>query len=119
MRLSKTESAGITTLRSVKKPAAPSIKITKLGDIGGYAVAEEIIRTHAMSSGITVTRLKAPGRTSNVVMRVRSLAMHDIHEQTDLSLTEIGELFGGRDHSTVIKSLKRVEDWKEQPAQGD
>jgi chromosomal replication initiator protein len=28
---------------------------------------------------------------------------------TDLSLPQIGRLYGGRDHSTVLNSLRRVE----------
>jgi chromosomal replication initiator protein len=30
-------------------------------------------------------------------------------ELTDLSLPQIGRLYGGRDHSTVLNSLRRVE----------
>jgi chromosomal replication initiator protein len=29
---------------------------------------------------------------------------------TDASLLEIGEKFGGKDHSTVLHSIKKVED---------
>jgi chromosomal replication initiator protein len=35
--------------------------------------------------------------------------MYLVRELTDESLPQIGALFGGRDHSTVINSLKRVE----------
>jgi len=30
-------------------------------------------------------------------------------EATDLSLPQIGRLYGGRDHSTVLNSLRRAE----------
>jgi chromosomal replication initiator protein len=33
-----------------------------------------------------------------------------IKEALDMSLVRIGELFGGRDHSTVIHSIRKVEE---------
>ena len=40
----------------------------------------------------------------------RQVAMFLIKESFDLSLGRIGELFGGRDHSTVIHSIRKVEE---------
>jgi hypothetical protein len=42
-------------------------------------------------------------------VRPRGLAIYCIREMTDLSSHEIGQLFGGRDHSTVLHSLKVTE----------
>ncbi len=36
--------------------------------------------------------------------------MYLIKETLGLSLVQIGEVFGGRDHSTVIHSIKKVEE---------
>jgi chromosomal replication initiator protein len=38
------------------------------------------------------------------------VAMYLIREMLDLSLVEIGNLFGGRDHSTVIHAINKVEE---------
>jgi chromosomal replication initiator protein len=40
----------------------------------------------------------------------RQIAMYLIRELLDLSLVEIGALFGGRDHSTVIHAVNKVEE---------
>jgi len=40
--------------------------------------------------------------------------MYLIKDLIDLPLVQIGELFGGRDHSTVIHSIRKVEDDMEQ-----
>ena len=40
----------------------------------------------------------------------RQVAMFLIKEALDMSLVRIGELFGGRDHSTVIHSIRKVEE---------
>ena len=44
----------------------------------------------------------------------RQLAMYLCRNLTDLSLEKIGKLFGGRDHSTVIYSINRIEKEKKQ-----
>lgn len=40
---------------------------------------------------------------------VRHVAMYLAHELTAMSLPEIGRRFGGRDHSTVLHGVKRIE----------
>jgi len=40
----------------------------------------------------------------------RQVAMYLIKERFQIPLAEIGRLFGGRDHSTVIHSIAKVED---------
>ena len=46
-------------------------------------------------------------RTKNVALP-RQVAMYLLRQLTDLSLVEIGRLFGGRDHSTVMYALEKV-----------
>jgi chromosomal replication initiator protein len=48
-------------------------------------------------------------RTKDVTVP-RQVAMYLIKELLGTSLVRIGELFGGRDHSTVIHSIRKVED---------
>ena len=42
--------------------------------------------------------------------QARQIAMYQIRRMTNLSLKEIGAEFGGRDHSTVLNALNRIED---------
>ncbi len=53
--------------------------------------------------------LKMKKRTKSVVLP-RQVAMFLSRELTDRSLPEIGDYFGGRDHSTVIHACRRVTD---------
>jgi chromosomal replication initiator protein len=39
----------------------------------------------------------------------RQIAMYLSRDMTDLSLPEIGQFFGGRDHSTVIHACEKIE----------
>jgi len=53
--------------------------------------------------------LASKRRTKDVTVP-RQVAMYLIKETLGLSLVRIGELFGGRDHSTVIHSIRKVEE---------
>jgi chromosomal replication initiator protein len=59
--------------------------------------------------GTTVDGLTSKRRTKDLTVP-RQVAMYLIREMIDLSLVEIGNLFGGRDHSTVIHAINKVEE---------
>ena len=59
--------------------------------------------------GVTVEGLQSKTRTKNLTVP-RQVAMYLAREVLGLQLVEIGQAFGGRDHSTVIHSLERVVD---------
>ena len=63
----------------------------------------------AQNWGVTVEALASKKRTKEVTAP-RQVAMYLIRELLDVPLVEIGRLFGGRDHSTVIHSIQKVED---------
>ena len=63
----------------------------------------------AQEWGVTVEQLLSKKRTKELT-GPRQVAMYLIRELLDLSLVEIGALFGGRDHSTVIHSINKVEE---------
>ncbi len=54
------------------------------------------------------SELRGAGRKAATV-RARQMAILLTREMTDLSLPDIGRLFGGRDHSTIHNSVKRAE----------
>jgi chromosomal replication initiator protein len=53
--------------------------------------------------------LQSKKRTKDLTVP-RQVAMFLTRELFDLPLVEIGRLFGGRDHSTVIHSIGKVEE---------
>ena len=58
--------------------------------------------------GITTEGLRSKTRTKNLTVP-RQVAMYLARQLLGTQLIEIGQAFGGRDHSTVIHSLERVE----------
>jgi chromosomal replication initiator protein len=68
---------------------------------------EEIQHQVSRAFGISREELIGPGRTATPV-QARQVAVFLTRELTDLSLPQIGRLYGGRDHSTVLNSSRRV-----------
>jgi chromosomal replication initiator protein len=68
----------------------------------------KIMDTVAGEYDIPAESLKAKTRISRVV-RARQISMFLCREMTDLSLVMIGQKFGGRDHSTVLHSVRKIE----------
>ncbi|HZO05501.1 MAG TPA: chromosomal replication initiator protein DnaA [Solirubrobacterales bacterium] len=70
--------------------------------------AEEIQQRVAERFGISRAELVGSSRAATP-LRARQVAIFLTREMTDLSLPQIGRLYGGRDHSTVLNSLRRIE----------
>jgi chromosomal replication initiator protein len=76
---------------------------------GASATPDVVRRRVAESWGVTSEALQSKKRTKDLTVP-RQVAMFLIKELFDLPLVEIGRLFGGRDHSTVIHSISKVEE---------
>ncbi|MBT4941723.1 MAG: chromosomal replication initiator protein DnaA [Candidatus Magasanikbacteria bacterium] len=72
---------------------------------------DNIQKTVAEYYNIRVSDLHSKRRTRSIT-RPRQLAMAISKELTSMSLPEIGEGFGGRDHTTVIHACRKTEDLK-------
>jgi chromosomal replication initiator protein len=72
---------------------------------------EEIIRKVAEHYNLRMTDLIS-ARRARVVARPRQIAMFLSKSLTSRSLPEIGRKFGGRDHTTVIHAVKKIEELK-------
>ena len=67
---------------------------------------ENIQKTVAEFYGIKVADMYSKRRPANIA-RPRQIAMYLAKELTQKSLPEIGELFGGRDHTTVLHAVRK------------
>jgi len=69
---------------------------------------EEIQQRVSAAFGISRAELVGSTRAATP-LRARQVAIYLTRELTDLSLPQIGRLYGGRDHSTVLNSIRRIE----------
>ncbi|MDR1970642.1 MAG: chromosomal replication initiator protein DnaA [Treponema sp.] len=58
---------------------------------------------------LSANDLKSKKRVQNIVY-ARQLAMYIVRDITEYSTTEIGQSFGGRDHTTVMYSCDKIEE---------
>lgn len=80
--------------------------------VGGDApeITPSLVKERVAASWkVPVEALSSKKRTKEVTLP-RQVAMYLIRELLDLPLVEIGKQFGGRDHSTVIHSIQKVEE---------
>lgn len=78
-------------------------------DENPIVTAESIQKHIANFFNIKVTELKSKNNSKQIVFP-RQIAMYLCKQMTALSLPEIGKKFGGKHHSTVIHSLKKIEE---------
>ena len=77
---------------------------------------EEIIRKVADHYNLRMSDMIS-ARRSRTISRPRQLAMFLAKNLTSKSLPEIGRRFGGRDHTTVIHAVKKIEELKNKDLQ--
>ncbi len=73
---------------------------------------QEIVRKVAEHFSLRPEDLLGGGRRKEVVLP-RQIAMYLVRELTRASLPEIGQLFGGRDHTTVLYAIQKIQELAE------
>jgi chromosomal replication initiation ATPase DnaA len=68
---------------------------------------KDTARAVADKHGLTLAELLGPSRVRKVA-HARQEAMALVHHEHKLSTVRVGQLFGGRDHTTVLHALKQV-----------
>ncbi|TCD16364.1 chromosomal replication initiator protein DnaA [Oricola cellulosilytica] len=95
----------------------PDLSIDRVDDILGHLVRSEEPRKiriediqRQVSSHYNVSRTDMlSNRRTRVIVKPRQIAMYLAKMMTPRSLPEIGRRFGGRDHTTVLHAVRKVE----------
>ena len=97
------------TIELVREALRDKLRTAELGtDLSSTKLSPITIqRAVAHEWGVTSDGLKSKIRTKTLTIP-RQAAMYLCREMLGLQLVEIGNAFGGRDHSTVIHSLERA-----------
>ncbi|WP_019937436.1 chromosomal replication initiator protein DnaA [Bordetella sp. FB-8] len=82
----------------------------------GQVTVENIQKTVADFYKIKVADMYSKRRPANIAMP-RQVAMYLAKELTQKSLPEIGDLFGGRDHTTVLHAVRKISDARAKQAE--
>lgn len=81
--------------------------VTKSGN--DIPTPEKIIRETSRYYNLDASDLRGQNRTKNIT-EARQTAMYLMRTLTNLSLADIGKEFEGRNHATVLSSIKKIED---------
>ncbi len=85
-----------------------AISVVDPGNIPPDVMVERILSIVSKHYGVSVEDIKSKKKTGSIT-NARHVAVHIIKSITTLTLEEIGEVLGGRNHSTMIHSLEKVE----------
>ena len=69
---------------------------------------DNIIREVCRFFRVEEDQIRGPSRSRDI-LNARQIAMYLIRSMTSISLDETGKLFGGRDHSTALNGITKVE----------
>ncbi len=91
-------------LSTVKEAVASMINSSKNSVLTGEIIIEEVANYY----NLTDSQIKSKIRTAQIAL-ARRIAMYLCRELLNISYVKIGNLFGGKDHSTVISACTKVE----------
>jgi len=93
-------------------PLTPSLVNSALLDLLPQRSAvepEEVVDAVASAFGVTSEQLTGRARSRDIALP-RQVAMYLLREEANVSLPQIGEALGGRDHTTVMYACDKVAD---------
>jgi chromosomal replication initiator protein len=98
------------TIELAREALADKIRQGEDSAVGGSATPsiDRVQEVVARRWGVTPEGLRSKARTKTLTIP-RQVAMYLARDMLRMQLVEIGQAFGGRDHSTVIHSVDKVE----------
>lgn len=94
--------------KSVSVEVAQEVLRDMVREVGSRVTIEYIQRLVGEHFRVPVEELKG-ARRQRSILQPRQVAMYLCRRLTDSSLPEIGRAFGGRDHTTVLHAVEKVE----------
>jgi chromosomal replication initiator protein len=103
-------------LQTLVLATSQTLTLTSVQDFFGHTIISptptqlnpnSLLKLICENYGITLKELLGKKRTQNLVIP-RHLAMYVLRHDLDLNLETIGQLLGGRDHTTIMHGIEKV-----------
>ena len=100
-------SASINKTAITEEVIIDALKNRQLEPIKGYFPPQKILNAVCSYYKIDLQELKSKSRIAHIISG-RQVAIYFLKKHTPLSLQAIGDHFGGKNHSTILHSIKEV-----------
>jgi chromosomal replication initiator protein len=94
---------------SALTPSLVEMALSDLLPLRGDVEPARVVDLVARKFNLTVEKLLSRDRTKDVA-HPRQIAMYLLREEAKISFPQIGEVLGGRDHSTVMSAIEKIKD---------
>lgn len=98
----------VSELQHVKPDLTLCKKVLSYHDAKSTVTVDDILKLVSQHYNIKIQEMKARKRTKNI-LTARQIGMFMLRKHLEISLVEIGNIFGGKDHTTVLNSINKIE----------
>lgn len=106
----------ISELQHVKVDLDLCKKVLAHHDAKSTVTVDDILKLISQHYNIKIQELKSKSRTKQILI-ARQVGMFMLKQHLAKSLVEIGKLFGGRDHTTVLNAVRKIENQRQENAE--
>jgi len=90
-------------------PDLVEVALADLMPSGADIEPEKVLDAVIQKFGLTIEKLLGRDRTKDIA-RSRQIAMYLLREEAKISFPQIGEVLGGRDHSTIMSAYEKIKE---------
>jgi chromosomal replication initiator protein len=98
----------VSELQHVKVSLDLCKRVLSHHDAKTTVTADDILKLISQHYNIKIQDLKGKSRTKQILI-ARQVGMFMLKNHLDKSLVETGKIFGGRDHTTVLNAMRKIE----------
>lgn len=98
----------ISELQHVKVSLDLCKKVLSHHDAKSTVTVDDILKLISQHYNIKLPDLKGKSRTKQILI-ARQVGMYMLKKHLNLSLVETGKIFGGKDHTTVLNAVRKIE----------
>ncbi|HEX2281862.1 MAG TPA: helix-turn-helix domain-containing protein, partial [Thermomicrobiales bacterium] len=101
--------AQITDQRITLALAMEALTDAAIGMGRASVTRSDVVEAVMRHFNVELRDLRGKSRSKDIALP-RQVAMYLLREETDASLVEIGQELGGRDHTTILHGVRKIED---------
>lgn len=106
----------VSELQHVKVDLDLCKRVLSHHDAKSTVTVDDILKLISEHYAIKIPDLKGKSRTKHILIG-RQVGMYLLKKHLDKSLVEIGKIFGGKDHTTVLNATRKIEKHRQENAE--